>query len=68
MKCSCEHINCPRHLTNAGNCSSCIEKNLLNHEIPNCFFIDAKLDKDRKDDYYETFAKLYIEKYGKENN
>ena len=68
MKCTCEHNKCPRHLDNAGNCSACIEKNLLNHELPNCFFNDANLSKDRLNDDYITFANLYLEKYGKEKN
>lgn len=64
MECNCEHVKCPRHLKNAGSCSSCIEKNLNNHELPNCFFNDAKLAKERNDDTYETFARMYKEKYG----
>ena len=65
MDCICEHVKCPRHLNNAGNCTACIEKNIKNHELPNCFFNDANLDKDRIDDAYETFVKLFNEKYGK---
>ena len=68
MKCSCERIDCPNHLTNVGNCNKCLEEKLKSHEIPNCFFNDAKLDNERLKDDYNTFAKLYLEKYGKENN
>ena len=60
--CTCEHIRCPRHLCNSEDgCTSCIEKNLREHEIPNCFFNNAGLSKDRKDDYYETFARMILD-------
>ncbi|MDE5681695.1 MAG: hypothetical protein K2I05_05130 [Mailhella sp.] len=63
--CTCTDLACPLNPKNHDKgCSPCIQKNLRQKEIPNCFFKLAGADGKRGSYSFEEFAKLVLSKNG----
>lgn len=61
--CTCTDKDCPLHPTNHDKgCAPCISKNLMNEEIPNCFF-NLVGGTDKRDGYkFKDFAESVLNK------
>ena len=61
--CTCTNVTCSLHPSNHDKgCTPCISKNLKTHEMPSCFFNQLENAKSRKDDSYESFANLVLQR------
>jgi len=55
--CTCEYYDCEHHpAKHGGSCNPCIEKNLVNQEIPACFW--NKIDSGQDCGSQYTFRKF----------
>ena len=59
--CTCKYTDCPNHPTNHDKgCTPCIEKNLRQGEIPECFFCQAEKDTKREGVTQADYARLVL--------
>jgi len=66
--CTCKDINCPIHPLKLGKgCDPCIQKNLMQGEIPSCFFRAVSDNLDGLEEYtFESFVRFYLRNRGKQ--
>ncbi len=59
--CTCKDLDCPLNPVNHDRgCSLCIQKNLKQREIPNCFFYLVDNAEKRASYSFEEFAQLVL--------